>query len=330
MTIGIGVSGRNAGFAALRGLEAVEACARGMLGGFVSLAVIARDGRLLRGGTQRGGVHAIRYDGVEGPMLDRECPFFRAASLMVPLVIATAERAVLISSGPDRAEPLSQFAPGDPAVGLVTGHRLPNMPGSADQPLAINLACLEQMRAGADPAQAVSDVLTACPAADAGLIAVACNGRIGIGNSALVDRRSDAGGCLLEQDGIRIGVLHNSIFPTHGLAALAAGAALDAIEPADAADFTIRINAGTPLEVADVPQVMIDAEGVVTRLQVGNPGWGTASWQGAAAMRDTCVLDANGQFLGRLVTEAYCLAQDGKLLRCNGQLAAELRVRAPH
>ena len=328
MTIGIGISGRYAGFAALRGLEAVEAFARGMLGGFVSLAVITRDGQLLRGYTQRGGVYAICYDGVEGPMLVRECPFPGTVSLTIPLAIATAERAVLISSGPDRAEPLSQFAPGDPAVGLISGHRLPNMPGSVDQPLAINLACLEQMRAGADPAQAVSDVLTACPAADAGLIAVAGDGRIGIGNSALVERRSDAGACLLAQDGIRIGVLHNSIFPTHGLAELAAGAALDAIEPADAADFTIRLNAGLVLEVADTPQVTVNAEGVVTRLQVGNPGWSTPSWQGAAAMRDTCVFNGSGQLLGRLVTEAYCQAQDGKLLRCNGQPTAELWVRA--
>jgi hypothetical protein len=329
MTIGIGVSGPEAGLAVLRGLEAVEAVAWGMLGGFVSLAVITRDGRLLRAGTQRGGACALHFDEPHGVCVERGGAIPGRAPLPVPLDYALAERAVLISSGPDRAEPLSQFAPGEAAVGLVSGHRLPNMPGGPGARLAINLECLERMRGGADPAAAVAGTLGAWPGADAGLIAIGRDGRVGIGNSALVERRSDAGHCLMERDGLRIAVLHNSVFPVAGLGALAAGAAFEAVRPADAGDFTIRLEAGLTIRVGASALVEVDAQRRVIGLQVSNPGWSSPHWQGAAAMRDTPVVDQDGRTLGVLVTEAYCMASGGVLERCNGAAAEQLLVRGP-
>jgi len=329
MTIGIGISGPEAGLALVRGLEAVEAVAWGMLGGFVSLAVITRDGRLLRGSTQRGGARALCFDRADGAWVTRGGAIPGRSPLPVPLDYALAERAVLISSGPDRAEPLSQFAPGDAAVGLVSGHRLPNMPGGPAARMAINRECLERMRDGADPAAAVAQTLAAWPGADAGLIAVGLDGRVGFGNSALVDHRSDAGRCLLEREGLRVAVLHNSVFPVEGLAALAAGAALEAVRPADAGDFCIRLEAGLSIRIGASALIEVDAERRVTGLQASNPGWLLPHWQGAAAMRDTPVVDQRGRALGTLVTEAYCMASGGVLERCNGGLAETLLVRGP-
>ena len=110
MTIGIAVHGPQAARAALAGLEAVEAVGRGAIGGFVSLSVITPGRKLIDLGVQRGGAQAM---------------------LAQPGMAQTdgARLAVLMSSGPDRPEPLSQFTPCDPAAGLITGHRLPNMPG---------------------------------------------------------------------------------------------------------------------------------------------------------------------------------------------------------
>lgn len=55
MTIGIAASGAWAGAGVLAGLRSVEMVGRGAIGGFVSLAVVTLDRRLVRAETQRGG-----------------------------------------------------------------------------------------------------------------------------------------------------------------------------------------------------------------------------------------------------------------------------------
>src|SRR3546814_1161836 len=69
-----------------------------------------------------------------------------------------------------------QFTPAEAAVGMVTGHRLPNTPGVDGRPL--NLAVLARLQQGETPRQAVEEVLAANPEADAGLIALACDGSL--------------------------------------------------------------------------------------------------------------------------------------------------------
>src|SRR3546814_1977272 len=76
-----------------------------------------------------------------------------------PPAFASARLVALISSGPDRPEPLMQFTPADAAVGMVTGHRLPNTPGVDGRPL--NLAVLARLQQGETPRQAVEAVLAA-------------------------------------------------------------------------------------------------------------------------------------------------------------------------
>jgi hypothetical protein len=170
VAIGIAVSGRNAGLAIVRALQAVERIAEGAVGGFVSLVVIGTDGDVHRAAIQRGCMVAL----------------FPADA---PAAIGTARRAAVISSGPDRPEPLARFAAADGAVGLVTGHRFPHQPGEDGVP--INEAVLACLRRGLAPAAAVRQVLSANPLADAGVIALGRNGRIAFGNTALVSWRPD-------------------------------------------------------------------------------------------------------------------------------------------
>ena len=59
MTIGIAVTGPDAGLAAFEALRAVERVSRGAIGGFVSFVAIGAEGSLLRAQTQRGGTRTL-------------------------------------------------------------------------------------------------------------------------------------------------------------------------------------------------------------------------------------------------------------------------------
>ena len=220
MTIGIATTGESAGLAAFRALEAVERVARGAIGGFVSFVVISQAGDLLRAETQRGGTGTLFVEG-------------ERTGASPPPDVAGARFAALMSSGPDRPAPLAQFTPGDAAAGLVTGHRLPNMPGDGAE-RALNQAVLARLASGADARSAVETELARHPEADAGLIALDRQGRLHAQNSAFVGGRGDLGAALLADDqrGHRVAVLHNAIHPIGGLAALAAGVAMDCMAPA--------------------------------------------------------------------------------------------------
>jgi hypothetical protein len=226
-----------------------------------------------------------------------------------------------MSSGPDRTEPLSQFTPARADVALITGHRLPNMPGREGRPL--NTVLLERIGAGEPAEAALAALLEENPQADAGLIAVTPDGGIALGNSALVGRRTDAGLLRTEGAGLEIAVLHNAVFPVQGVAAIAAGAAMDAVAPGDAHDLTLRLEAGLELKLADTASLEADHRGAIRSITVTHPGWLSAHWQGAVAMRDT-VVHQNGRVLGRLVTECYCVARGGVLVSCDGQQRAVL------
>ncbi len=307
MTIGIGIAGPRAGRAALAALAAVERVGRGMIGGFVSLAALDARGRLHRAETQRGGAAALFPDGMTE-------------------IIADAPVVALMSSGPDRVPPLSQFTPAAQGIGCLSGHRLPNMPGRPGGE-AVNALALARLIDGAPPQQALDAVLADHPDADAGLIAVTAGGEVAAANSRLAAARSDAGAVVTEGAGLKIAILHNAIFPVEGLAALAAGAAMDATAPADAFDFEITLAAGIALSTAPPTRVEIDGAGRVVALSGLPPGWIAFDWQGAAAMRGTPVM-RDGRQVGVLVSEAYCVARDGILQTCDGQPSARLRVRA--
>lgn len=310
MTIGIAVSGPMAGLAVFRALRAVESVSRGAIGGFVSFAAISADG-LVRAETQRGGTRTLFTQG-------------ETTGTEPPAGVAEATLAVLMSSGPDRPTPLSQFTPGNAAVGLVTGHRLPNVPVPGGRPA--NEEVLAMMAAGADP-DAAAALLDAHPRADAGVIALARDGRMAFRNTARVNRRDDIGSALVTDpaSGLTVGVIHNAIFPVAPLAMLAVAAAIDTVAPADRWDCEVLLEAGLPLGVAEEPAILVE-DGVVTAITVDEPAWLGPRWDGAAIPRGCPVTEA-GRILGRIAFEPYCVAREGRLVSMSGFPAIRLGVR---
>lgn len=319
MTIGIAVSGPMAGLATFMALRAVERVARGALGGFVSFVALDDDGQLLTACTQRGGTTTLFTEA-------------EATGVMPPPAVASARLAGLISSGPNRPEPLIQFTPADPAAGLVTGHRLPNMPGpgpEGERDGPVNRAVLERLRQGDSPKEAVEAVLAAHPRADAGLIALARDGRIYAADSELVQKRPDRGRFLGEDPatGARCAVLHNSIFPITSIAPLAAAIAFDAIAPADRVDFQIMVRAGTRLEKGAEACLHLTSGERVSHITVEDAIWLGVGHHGAIIPHGAAVR-RNGKLVGRVIFEPYCVAAKGELVSLSGQEEAVVSVRA--
>jgi len=187
MTIGIVASGSRAGAAVRAAVLGAESLGQGAIGGFAVFAVLDAQRQWHYCVTQRGGIKQldIALDWLNAPV------------------------AAVISSGPDRPEPLVQLLPGQSGVGLVTGHRWPTTRDANGIPL--NQSVLTQLAQGQDPQQAVATVLAAYPQADAGLLAITADGRMGWGNSAKVAQRTDLGQAWRVNDSARLALLHNSI-----------------------------------------------------------------------------------------------------------------------
>ena len=314
MTIGIAATGPHAGLAAFEALRAVERVSRGAIGGFVSFVAIDAEGALLRAQTQRGGTKTLFTRG-------------ETTGVDPPMAFAEARFAALMSSGPDRPEPLAQFTPGDPEVGLVSGHRLPHMPGVDGIP--VNQAVLRRLAEGSTPVQAIETELARNPEADAGLIALDLHGRVHLANSQFVAQRADLGSALMEdaQSDSAVAVLHNAIHPYHCLAALAACIALDRMAPADRCDFQVVLQAGLPLELGDENCLHLDAQDRVERLTVTQRCWLEPKYQGAA-VNFAAAVRRDGKLIGHATSEPYCVAENGRLQSVSGQKAAPIPVRA--
>ena len=307
MTIGIAAYGPGAGLAVFRALSAVESVSRGAIGGFASFAVITADGRLVRSQTQRGGSGTLFLDG-------------ETTGVEPPPEVAAAPLAAVMSSGPDRPEPLAQFVAADAAAGLVTGHRLPNTPGRGG--VAINADILERMRAGAGVAEAVGQVMEANPQADAGVIAVDLRGRFAVRDSERVALRPDLGRAWREGGPpgapVRVAVLHNAVQPARAVAALAADVAMHTLAPPPRPDRWLTVGAGTPVVAGPANAVRVDAGlravevvSTDTRLLQGYR-------EGAALYIGSTVL-CDGAVLGTTLTEPYVTLRDGRIVTLSGQ-----------
>ncbi len=315
MTIGIAVSGKGAGLAAFRALQAVESVARGAIRGFVSFVALT-DAGLVRAETQRGGSATLFTAG-------------ERTGVEPPRHVAEAWAAALMSSGPDRPAPLAQFTAGAVGVGLVTGHRVPNRPGVDGRSLLE--ATLADLAEGADAAAAVEAQLQRNPEADAGLIALDGKGRLHAANSALVQRRSDLGHAhrVDPETGVAVAVLHNSIHPVGGIADLAAAIALDAMNPADRVDFHIVLEAGVPLALGPRSTLLVDAGHRVQRLVVTRETLLHGRHEGGifgfrAEVREGDLV------LGHTVDGPFGVVEQGRLVSISGAASAEIGVRRPN
>ncbi len=176
MTITIAAYGPGAGKAVFAGLRACEKIGRQSIGGFAALRCSSHAGRLFRAGTQRGGSATLFVEG-------------ERSGVEPPDEVGEAVAAGLISSGPDRPEPLSQFLLADPEAGIGTGHRLPIARSVQGRPL--NLEVLEKLREGVGAIKAVGILMKLNPQSDCGLIAVDLAGVVAECNSERVLGRPD-------------------------------------------------------------------------------------------------------------------------------------------
>lgn len=289
MTIGIAASGPRAGAAVHAAVLGAELLGRGAIGGFAVFAILDEQGEYRYCETQRGGV----------------------AALDIPPAWLQARIAAVISSGPDRPEPLAQFLPGASGVGLVTGHRLPNRTGPDGTPL--NRAVLARMANGQPPQQAIDEVLAAMGQADAGLIALTADGRLGWGNSQRAARRTDLGFAHRAAAAGNLAILHNSIYATEHEATLAdmlAELAWAELNGAPAPWRFLTLAARVPLRPGPCDRVHIDPSGTITALESADPHVpaltrrGTVVYLGAEIWQD-------GRPAGHAITELYADVADG-------------------
>ena len=289
MTIGIAAAGNAAGAAVYDAVLGAELLGRGAIGGFAVMAVCGAAGAAEYRVTQRGGVTALD----------------------VPPSWRDARVAAVISSGPDRPEPLTQFLAGAGGVGLVTGHRLPNLPGQDG--VALNQAVLARMAGGTHPQDAVDAVLDAHPEWDAGLIAIDMRGRLGMGNSARVRRRDDLGLARREIPPATLGLLHNSIHARGDLAADLADLAWSRLLGGPAALRLLVLKQAADLAPAERDCVHVDGAGVIVRLETANPRLASLNRRGTAVYLGTEVR-CGGRRIGTATTELYAELRAGQAL----------------
>lgn len=300
MTIGIATRGPRAGLAAWRALLAAELLGRGEIGGFCVFAWRGRDGCLHHATTQRGGT----------------------SGLVLPDGWAEAGHAALISSGPDRAEPLTQFLPGDPALGFVTGHRLPASPLPDGRP--VNLAALEAM--GQLTQAGLEALLAQGPAMDAGLICLPWQGPVLAANAPRVEGRDDTGRHVWQNGAI----LHNSIFTAqlHG----------DALAETLGAIAAETMGQGpAPLALATLPDILpvtpaaheaveIDATGSVLALYSADPAY-FGPKPSITAIYSRLPVMQGGRKAGEAATEAFAGLHAGRLIARPGPAARSFLYR---
>ncbi len=299
MTLGIAAHGPHAGVAVRQAVVAAELLGHGEIGGFAVFAVIDAQGQMQQRCVQQGGITALDLP-----------PDWLAAS-----------HAAVITSGPHRPEPLTQFLPGRHGIGLVTGHRLPNRPDvRSGQPL--NIGVLDAMAAGLHPQAAVDQLLQANPQADAGLIALSAQGSIGCANSARVAQRPDAGQACWGDAQASFALLHNAIYAGTDIAACLAGllrAALQAHAPHTASHQLLRLAQPVPVVAAAADCVQVDAQWRVLRVESADPFMAQAA-QSITLLPLAMPVQCNGQLLGHIATELFAQVAQGVALPSSAEI----------
>jgi len=305
MTIGIGAYGQNAGRAVYDALAAVEKVGTGAIGGFVTYAAIDGNGEVLRSETQRGGTLTLFTEG-------------ETTGVEPPPAVAETRMAGVISSGPDRPEPLAPYLPADPRGGLVTGHRIP--PTTSVNDKRMNWEVMELLVEGKTAEQAIDEVMGANPESDCGLIAIDKNGGAHCRNSDRVLRRPDVGATLRrdEKSGSTVAVLYNAIRPYSILAELAAAVALQTMIGNVQPNGWVTINSGTPIEMGEENAVICDAAGMAERVTTTDPAIGVRGELGAAIYLASAVY-IEGALAGHTMFEPITSIEKGRFTLLSGK-----------
>ncbi len=301
MTICIAAYGQNAGRAILNALAAVEAVGSGAIGGFVSAVALSSD-QCMRAETQLGGTAQLAFE--------QSKVLFEQASI-----------AGLISSGPNRPSPLSDFLPAIPGVGLVTGHRSPSSSGASRIPY--NQQVLQGLQAGMTSRAAVDVIVSSNPRADAGFIAMTCDGIGFAGNTDEVLKRPDVGSASAQRNGASVLVMHNAITPVYPMADLAAQIALETLSPLYKRLSSITLQQGCEIVAGTRNMLKVDEQNRVRQVVVCQEPEDDAAvlnlgFQPAVYREDI--------HIGVLLYEPYLVVDDGKLSSANGSSTIELSV----
>jgi uncharacterized protein DUF6963 len=314
VTIGIGAFGPRAGLAVYQALRVAERVGRGAIGGFVTYAAITADGRLLRAETQRGGGSTLFTDG-------------ETTGVEPPEEVANAIAAGVISSGPDRPAPLTQFLPSDGAAGLVTGHRLPNARNAGGQP--INEEILALLRSGRTAREAVDAVLDRNANSDTGIIAVDRSGQVYSRNTARVLRRPDLGHARREHGSPKavVEVLHNAIRPYPVVAALAADVALATMVGEPKEIGRVMVSAGCPVALGPEDAVLVDDDLSATKVVTTDPLL-VSGRQVCAAIYLHSKVVKGGRVIGRTMFEPITSVVDGRITEMSGQKTLRISFQA--
>jgi len=313
MTIGIAASGKDAGLAVFRALRSVEAVGSGCIGGFVSLAAITSAGAFVRATTQRGGTSTLF-------VVDER------TGADPPPDVASAPIAALMSSGPDRPEPLAQFVAGDGATGLVTGHRFAHAQGTNG--VAFNRDVLDRMRRGVTVEAAVDAVVDENPHADIGLIGIDVHGNIHARDTDRVAGRMDGGsaGHCEGPPAPSVSVLHNAIHPVAGIAMMAVDVAMETMRPTRSPEFWIKVDAGTRVLLGERNIVRVDTDLRAIDVTTTDPSLLTGRRDGSPIYIGSQVWQ-DDKCLGFTVFEPYVVLVDGVTESLIGQRSMRIGCR---
>lgn len=291
MTIGIACHGNNAVEAAISAVLGAELLGRGAIGGFAVLAILDENGAFQHVCVQRGGV----------------------SELQVPDQWCLAKTAAIISSGPDRPEPLVQFLPGKSGIALVTGHRVPTSLTRSGIPA--NEAVLQLLAEGRLPQAAIDDVLCQEPEMDAGLIVLTANGKIGWANTQRVARRPDIGDAAKVEDSCGYALLHNSIYSNHSSCAELARSLGDlawaALSDTEQVHGLVRLVQPIVLQLADSDRVTISADGCILALETANRALLSGHYALRSVVYGAPQVFCDGHLVGYAATELFARIDEG-------------------
>ena len=310
MTIAIAAAGPHAGRAVFEGLRAAEKIGTQSIGGFVSFVALTRGGEIVRFDTQRGGSSTLFVDG-------------ERCGVEPPPPVADASAAALISSGPDRPVPLSQFVTADASGGLVSGHRLPTALSVNGKPM--NLEALEHLLAGRTAKEAVDIVVGENPAADCGLIAVDLVGRVHARNSERVIGRPDVhqAEMTLDDPVAKVIALQNAIQPYKIVAEVAVAVAHHVMRGPIVPEEWLSVETGLAVQPGIESAVHCDPDLKAQFVLTTDPTILKGEQSGSAIYLNSAVY-RDGKLVGHTVEELLCVLKEGRITSFSGQKRTRL------
>lgn len=291
MTIGIACYGENAVAAAMAAVLGAELIGRGEIGGFAVLAVLDENGMLQHRCVQRNGV----------------------SGLQIPESWRTAKTAAIISSGPDRQEPLVQYLPGKSGLALVTGHRVPS--SLTRNGIAVNQAVLQLLVDGWAPQDAIGDVLRDEPEMDVGLIALTAQGAIGWANTNRVARRPDIGEAAKVGADRGFALLHNSIYSNHKdcmeLAQSLGDLAWAALSGTQQTYGFLRLDTPVALQLAEQDRVTVNADGRILAIETANRALLSGQYDFRSVVYGAPQVVCEANLIGHAANELFARIDEG-------------------